>query len=151
MCKPLQAATAAFLLSGCSAVDHGESGQLADVGTTVVGLSEGFVEGNAAWPIALPIKAVANQQAELLVVEDCNRVKRALSTAGWGAAGANVATLAIGSFTAASAGAGLIAGLTAYKLYTKSKGCTETDKLAAFEKRWQLAKKNREFYEWITE
>ena len=99
-----------FLLIGCSTVDHGESGQIADIGTTAIGLSEGFVEGNVAWPLVLPMKLVMNEQAELLVEEDCNNVKKWLSTTGWGAAGANISTIAVGAFTPASAIIGVAAG-----------------------------------------
>ena len=140
-----------FLLIGCSTVDHGESGQIADIGTTAIGLSEGFVEGNVAWPLVLPMKLVMNEQAELLVEEDCNNVKKWLSTTGWGAAGANISTIAVGAFTPASAIIGVAAGTFAYNNYKQSNECTIVDKTEAFEKRWELAKKNREYFEELTD
>ena len=141
-----------LLLTGCSTLDQAEVGQTMDVATTAVGIAEfGMVEANPMGYVALPLKVLVNEQAELLVQEECNNVKRALSTAGWGAASANITTIAAGAFTVGSVAVGILAGTAAYKLYTNSRGCTETDKLVAFEKRWQLAKQNLEYFEYLSE
>ena len=141
-----------LLLSGCTTLDHAETGQLADVGTTAVGIVEfGMVEANPVGYFALPLKWIVNDQAEMMVAKECNQVKKALSTAGWGAAGANLTTIAMSAFGPASLAVGAVSGVIAFNLYEPSEGCTETDLLAAFEKRWQQAKRNEIAFQEMTE
>ena len=70
------------------------SGQWADIGSTAIGLSTGFEEGNPLGVVALPLKLVLYNSAKTGSLGDCIGMRQALATTGWGAAAANIATVA---------------------------------------------------------
>jgi hypothetical protein len=56
--KRIVAILAIVLLSGCASVgrDRAVQAHQADIGSTIVGLAFGAIEGNILWPIAIPLK-----------------------------------------------------------------------------------------------
>ena len=102
-------------------LDAAEAGQLADVGTTVFGIAEGFTEANPIGIATLPAKYALNEYAEESPA--CKYLKPIISGYGYGFAAANLATLAAGSFTVGSAGAGILVGVAAYHYLPGSDAC----------------------------
>ena len=92
--------------------DMAASGQLADVGSTAVALSVGFQEGNPLGLAILPLKLIAYNSADKGSLGDCITNRQALATTGWGAAVANMATVA-GLFPF-SLIVGVVAGIGVY-------------------------------------
>ncbi|WP_293885551.1 hypothetical protein, partial [Thiolapillus sp.] len=80
-------------------VDAAEAGQIADVMTTGVGLSQGFAEANQLGLGILPLKFALNYYAEQQGLRECGNIKTFLSAAGWGASAANIVTMTAGTFT----------------------------------------------------
>lgn len=79
-------------------LNHAITGQLADVGTTAIGLAAGFAEANPLGVALLPLKAgivyVANQTED--PVERCEQL-RTIGNAGYAPAVANLVTIATGA------------------------------------------------------
>ena len=69
-------------------------GQLADVATTLGGLTQGFVEANPMGYAVLPVKWVALEATNEMRMIDCVAARQALAATGWGAAGWNLAVIA---------------------------------------------------------
>jgi hypothetical protein len=109
----MKALLLALLLSGCATADYA---QLADVGTTAVGFSQGFVEANPVLS-GLPIAGIAvakigiTQGFKLAPKEFCEPGLFVLTLSGSGAALWNIAVIA-GSGPAAIP---VIAGLWAWQ------------------------------------
>lgn len=91
-------------------IDAAEAGQLADIGTTGIGLAQGFTEANPLGITIIPLKYALNHEIEETMSHDCRAGKKVLSGLGWGFAAANVATIATGGVAAPSLLAGLAAG-----------------------------------------
>ncbi|WP_041067003.1 hypothetical protein [Thiolapillus brandeum] len=106
------------------AVDAAEAGQIADVLTTGVGLSQGLAEANPLSAGILPLKFILNDYAENQGIRECGQIKSFLSAAGWGATAANIITISAGAFTGGSAAAGLLAGTVAWNQFPGKDGCT---------------------------
>ena len=106
------------------AVDAAEAGQIADVITTGIGLSQGLSETNPLGVGMLPLKFALNYYAENQGVRECGQIKTFLSATGWGAAAANIITISAGAFTGGSAAAGLLVGTLAWNQFPGTDGCT---------------------------
>ena len=106
------------------AVDAAEAGQIADVLTTGIGLSQGLSETNPLGVGMLPLKFALNYYAENQGVRECGQIKTFLSATGWGAAAANIITISAGAFTGGSAAAGLLVGTLAWNQFPGTDGCT---------------------------
>ncbi len=106
------------------AVDAAEAGQIADVLTTGIGLSNGLSESNPLGVGILPLKFALNYYAENQGVRECGQIKSLLSATGWGAAAANIITISAGAFTGGSAAAGLLVGTLAWNQFPGTDGCT---------------------------
>lgn len=74
--------------------DLAVAGQLADVATTVVGLSVGLTEANPLGVLALPLKYGALAYSKTLPLHECIHLRKLSGGFGWGAAAANVAAIA---------------------------------------------------------
>lgn len=94
--------------------DLAVAGQLADVGTTVVGLANGFVESNPIGLFAFPLKYVLHKYTETLPLADCVEMRTGMGIMGWGAAAMNMATLA-GAVIPAALAVGIVAGYLMYE------------------------------------
>jgi hypothetical protein len=86
----------ALLLTGCATADYA---QMADIGTTAIGLESGFVEGNpvwggANWPVMAVVKIGVTQAVKLTPPEVCEPGLFWLTIAGSGAAIWNVGVIA---------------------------------------------------------
>lgn len=90
------------------------AGQLADVGTTVVGLASGFAESNPLGLFTFPLKYGLHKYSESLPLADCVEMRTGMGIFGWGAAAANMATLASAAIPAALVG-GIVAGWLMYE------------------------------------
>ncbi len=106
------------------AVDAAEAGQIADVLTTGIGLSQGLSETNPLGVGMLPLKFALNYYAENRGVRECGQIKSFLSATGWGAAAANIVTISAGAFTGGSAAAGILVGTLAWNQFPGTDGCT---------------------------
>lgn len=106
------------------AVDAAEAGQIADVVTTGIGLSQGLAESNPLGVGILPLKIALNEYAEDQGIRECGQIKSFLSATGWGGAAANIVTISAGAFTGGSAAAGILVGALAYNQFPGSDGCT---------------------------
>lgn len=102
-------------------IDFAEAGQLADVGSTAIGLAEGFTEANPLGIAILPTKYFLNEYAE--ESPECRQLKPIISGAGWGFAGANLAILSAGFAGPVSLGVGVLAGVAAYHFLPGDDGC----------------------------
>lgn len=87
----------ALLLSGCATADYA---QLADIGTTAMGIEGGFaVEGNpvwggASWPVIAAVKIGVTQAVKLTPKEVCESGLFGLTVIGSGAALWNIGVIA---------------------------------------------------------
>jgi hypothetical protein len=87
----------ALLLSGCATADYA---QIADVGTTIVGIESGLgVEGNpvwggASWPVIAAVKIGVTQAIKLTPKEVCEPGLFGLTIMGSGAALWNIGVIA---------------------------------------------------------
>ncbi|WP_456406874.1 hypothetical protein [Thiolapillus sp.] len=104
-------------------LDAAEAGQIADVLTTGIGLSQGFSEANQLGLGILPLKFALNYYAEQQGLRECGNIKTFLSATGWGATAANIVTITAGTFTGGSAAAGLLAGTIAWNYFPGAEGC----------------------------
>ncbi|WP_456380708.1 hypothetical protein [Thiolapillus sp.] len=104
-------------------IDAAEAGQIADVMTTGVALSQGFSEANPLGIGILPLKFALNYYAEQQGLRQCGKIKTFLSATGWGAAAANLVTISAGTFTGGSAAAGLLVGAMAWNHFPGTEGC----------------------------
>jgi hypothetical protein len=93
----LTALALTLALSGCATADYA---QLADVGTTIIGIESGLaVEGNpvwggASWPVIAVVKIGVTQAVKLTPKEVCEPGLMGLTLAGSGAALWNVGVIA---------------------------------------------------------
>jgi len=104
-------------------LDAAEVGQVADLGTTALGLSQGFVEAGAfakAPVLLVPAKYVMNEWAE--EHPECEHIKPIISGFGWGAAASNASVIA-GAGLGAGIGVGVLAGVAAYNWLPGNKNC----------------------------
>jgi hypothetical protein len=106
------------------AIDAAEAGQIADVVTTGIGLSQGLAETNPLGVGILPLKIALNQYAENQGVRECGQIKSFLSATGWGATAANIVTISAGAFTGGSAAAGFLVGTLAWNQFPGTDGCS---------------------------
>ncbi len=104
-------------------LDAAEAGQIADVMTTGVGLSQGFAEANQLGLGILPLKFALNYYAEQQGMRQCGNIKTFLSATGWGASAANIVTMTAGTFTGGSAVAGFLVGAMAWNYFPGTEGC----------------------------
>lgn len=104
-------------------LDAAEAGQIADVLSTGIGLSQGFTEGNQLGIGILPLKFALNYYAEQQGLRECGNIKTFLSATGWGATAANIVTITAGTFTGGSAAAGLLIGAMAWNYFPGTEGC----------------------------
>lgn len=105
-------------------VDVAEACQLADLTTTVIGITYfGLVEGNPVGILILPGKYFSNVYAESLPKEQCIQAKRFSSFFGCGAAGMNIATMTTGELGLMSFGVGAATGGVMYKATDVYPGC----------------------------
>lgn len=104
-------------------LDAAEAGQIADVLSTGIGLSQGFSEANPLGIGILPLKFAFNHYAEQQGMRQCGKIKTFLSATGWGATAANIVTISAGTFTGGSAAAGLLAGAIAWNYFPATEGC----------------------------
>ena len=74
--------------------DLAVGGQVADVASTAIGLAGGLHEANPLGLLILPIKVATNSLSKDMNLADCITTRTALGTIGWGAAAANLGTLA---------------------------------------------------------
>lgn len=94
--------------------DLAVAGQLADVGTTAVGLANGFAEANPLGIAILPLKYGLHKYSQSLNLAECVDVRTGMGVFGWGAAGMNIATLASAAIPAALV-VGVMIGWLAYE------------------------------------
>lgn len=94
--------------------DLAVAGQLADVGTTIVGLASGFAESNPLGLFTFPLKYGLHKYSETLPLADCVDMRTGMGVVGWGAAAMNMATLASAAIPVALV-AGLVAGYLMYE------------------------------------
>jgi hypothetical protein len=102
-----------------NAIDLAVAGQAADIGSTALALSQGFVEGNpvVAGAISTPagtaaivaLKLFGPTLANNLALEECTIVRTSIAASGWGAAAWNLAGIA-GASTGVGIGMALVAG-----------------------------------------
>lgn len=76
-----------------TSMDLASKGQLADVGTTAVGLSAGLREANPLGVALLPLKYALHANSKTLGLHDCIKSRTSMGSVGWGAAAANVGTI----------------------------------------------------------
>ena len=74
--------------------DLAVAGQLADVASTAVGLAAGLSEANPLGILILPIKYGSLSYSKTLPLHECIALRKGLGAVGWGAAAANIATIA---------------------------------------------------------
>ena len=84
------------------------AGQLADVGTTAIGLANGFAEANPLGIAILPLKYGLHKYTETLPLAECVEARTGMGVIGWGAAAMNMATLA-----GVALSGGLVVGIVA--------------------------------------
>ena len=100
-------------------LDAAEVGQLSDVTTTAIGLSQGFTEMNPIGIGTLPLKYATNKWAEEQY--NCTELKPIISGFGWGAGAFNTVMLLGGGYAAIPIG--LAAGVAAYKYLPGNEYC----------------------------
>lgn len=71
-----------------------EAAIAADAATTAIGLSHGFVEANPIGLVGIPLRLAATQYARTLPEQEGQPILDAVDSASWGAAAANLLTLA---------------------------------------------------------
>lgn len=86
----------ALLLTGCATADYA---QMADIGTTAIGLERGFVEGNpvwggANWPAIAVVKLSVNEAIKHTPKETCEPLLMWSTLLGSGAALWNIGIIA---------------------------------------------------------
>lgn len=90
------------------------AGQLADVGTTLTGLSMGFAEANPLGLFTFPLKYALHRYTETLPLAECVEARTGMGVIGWGAAAMNMATIA-GAALSGGLVVGIVAGWLAFE------------------------------------
>lgn len=103
--------------------DYSEKGQLADSGTTVMGMLAGAGEMNPLGIFVLPAKYMMNKHAESLEYAQCKEAKGAMGASGYGAAASNTVSLLTGTFGPLSTIVGMIVANATYEKSLEAAYC----------------------------
>ena len=106
-------------------VDYAEAAQVADVATSVLGITAGLAEANPLGAGIVPAKIVVNHYVETLPAQQCRQGKRVLLGFGSGAAVSNL--LVISGITTGGIGlaVGSAVGAASALLYSGRSGCAQ--------------------------